>query len=203
MNLAHGGHISHGLPINISGKYFTIYQYGVDAETGLIDYDEVRRMALECRPKMILAGASAYPRVIDFERFAKIAKERIKPKRRMKAWEIVLLVLGSPIWLSLAVAAFAIVLSLYVVLWSVIISLWSVFGALAGCAFCGVVAGVGFAVLGHVLSGIAMVGAGLVCSGLAIFAFFGCKAATKGTLLLTKKIVLGIKKCFVGKEKAE
>lgn len=134
---------------------------------------------------------------------AKIAKERIKPKRRMKAWEIVLLVLGSPIWLSLAVAAFAIVLSLYVVLWSVIISLWSVFGALAGCAFCGVVAGVGFAVLGHVLSGIAMVGAGLVCSGLAIFAFFGCKAATKGTLLLTKKIALGIKKCFVGKEKAE
>ena len=75
MNLAHGGHISHGLPINISGKYFTIYQYGVDAETGLIDYDEVRRMALECRPKMILAGASAYPRIIDFKKFSEIAKE--------------------------------------------------------------------------------------------------------------------------------
>ena len=75
MNLAHGGHISHGLPINISGKYFTIYQYGVDAETGLIDYDEVRRMALECRPKMILAGASAYPRIIDFEKISAIAKE--------------------------------------------------------------------------------------------------------------------------------
>ena len=75
MNLAHGGHISHGLPINISGKYFTIYQYGVDAETGLIDYDEVRRMALECRPKMILAGASAYPRIIDFAKFREIADE--------------------------------------------------------------------------------------------------------------------------------
>lgn len=75
MNLAHGGHISHGLPINISGKYFTIFQYGVDANTGLIDYDEVRRMALECRPKMIIAGASAYPRIIDFARFREIADE--------------------------------------------------------------------------------------------------------------------------------
>jgi len=75
MNLAHGGHISHGLPINISGKYFTIYQYGVDAETGLINYDEVRRMAHECRPKMILAGASAYPRIIDFAKFREIADE--------------------------------------------------------------------------------------------------------------------------------
>ena len=75
MNLAHGGHISHGLPINISGKYFDIYQYGVDAETGLINYDEVRRMALECRPKMILAGASAYPRIIDFKKFREIADE--------------------------------------------------------------------------------------------------------------------------------
>jgi len=75
MSLAHGGHISHGLPINISGKYFDIYQYGVDAETGLIDYDEVRRMALECRPKMILAGASAYPRIIDFKKFREIADE--------------------------------------------------------------------------------------------------------------------------------
>ncbi len=75
MSLAHGGHISHGLPINISGKYFDIYQYGVDAETGLINYDEVRRMALECRPKMILAGASAYPRIIDFKKFREIADE--------------------------------------------------------------------------------------------------------------------------------
>lgn len=75
MSLAHGGHISHGLPINISGKYFDIYQYGVDSETGLINYDEVRRMALECRPKMILAGASAYPRIIDFKKFREIADE--------------------------------------------------------------------------------------------------------------------------------
>ncbi len=133
---------------------------------------------------------------------AKLAKEKIKPKRQMKVWEILLLVLGSPIWLSLAVAAFAVMLALYVVLWSVIISLWAVFGSLIGCALGGVAASVILICQGNSLVGIAMVGAGLVCAGLAIFMFFGCKAATKGIILLTKKIALGIKKCFVGKEKS-
>ena len=113
-----------------------------------------------------------------------------------------LLVLGSPIWLSLAVAALAVILSLYVTLWAVIVSLWGAFGAIVGCAFGGIVAGIGFAVGGYEISGIAMIGAGLVCAGLAIFLFLGCKAATKGGLLLTKKITLGMKKCFAKKEEA-
>ncbi|MBP3583964.1 MAG: serine hydroxymethyltransferase, partial [Clostridia bacterium] len=75
MNLAHGGHLSHGSPVNMSGKYWNIVPYGVSESDGRIDYDEVRRLALECRPKLILAGASAYPRVIDFEKFSAIAKE--------------------------------------------------------------------------------------------------------------------------------
>ena len=75
MNLAHGGHLSHGSPVNMSGKYWNIVPYGVSDKDETIDYDEVRRIALECKPKLILAGASAYPRVIDFERFAQIAKE--------------------------------------------------------------------------------------------------------------------------------
>ncbi len=75
MNLAHGGHLSHGSPVNISGKYFNIVPYGVSDETETIDYDKVRELALECKPKMILAGASAYPRVIDFKRFREIADE--------------------------------------------------------------------------------------------------------------------------------
>lgn len=75
MSLAHGGHLSHGSPVNMSGKYFNIVPYGVTEDTNTIDYDEVRRLALEHKPKLILAGASAYPRVIDFERFAEIAKE--------------------------------------------------------------------------------------------------------------------------------
>ncbi len=73
MNLAHGGHLSHGSPVNISGKYFNIVPYGVSSETQTIDYDEVEKLALECKPKLILAGASAYPRVIDFKRFREIA----------------------------------------------------------------------------------------------------------------------------------
>lgn len=75
MNLAHGGHLSHGSPVNISGKYFTIIPYGVSEDTNTIDYDEVRRLAIENKPKMILAGASAYPRKIDFKAFSEIAKE--------------------------------------------------------------------------------------------------------------------------------
>ena len=75
MNLAHGGHLSHGSPVNMSGKYWNIVPYGVSGETETIDYDEVRRLAIENKPKLILAGASAYPRVIDFKKFSEIAKE--------------------------------------------------------------------------------------------------------------------------------
>ena len=75
MNLAHGGHLSHGSPVNMSGKYWNIVPYGVSGESETIDYEEVRRLALEHKPKLILAGASAYPRIIDFEKFSAIAKE--------------------------------------------------------------------------------------------------------------------------------
>ena len=75
MSLAHGGHLSHGSPVNMSGKYFNIVPYGVSEGDNTIDYEEVRRLALETKPKLILAGASAYPRKIDFEKFAQIAKE--------------------------------------------------------------------------------------------------------------------------------
>ena len=75
MNLAHGGHLSHGSPVNISGKYFNIVPYGVADDNGRIDYDKVREAALECKPRLILAGASAYSRVIDFAKFREIADE--------------------------------------------------------------------------------------------------------------------------------
>lgn len=74
MNLAHGGHLTHGSPVNMSGKYFNVVPYGVNDE-GFIDYDEVLRIAKECKPKMIVAGASAYARAIDFKRFREIADE--------------------------------------------------------------------------------------------------------------------------------
>ncbi len=75
MSLAHGGHLTHGSPVNVSGKYFQFSSYGLNVETGRIDYDEVEKIAKEVRPKILVAGASAYPRSIDFKRLSEIAKE--------------------------------------------------------------------------------------------------------------------------------
>jgi len=74
MNLDHGGHLTHGSPVNISGKYFKVVPYGVD-DNGFLDYDRMRELALECKPKMIIAGASAYARTIDFKKFREVADE--------------------------------------------------------------------------------------------------------------------------------
>ena len=75
MSLSHGGHLSHGASVNFSGAFYKIATYGVDRNTGYIDYEEVRRLAMECRPRMIVAGASSYSRIIEFKIFSEIAKE--------------------------------------------------------------------------------------------------------------------------------
>ena len=75
MNLSHGGHLTHGSPVSISGKWFEIVSYGVREDTQLIDYDELEEIAKKEKPKLIIAGASAYPRIIDFARFREIADE--------------------------------------------------------------------------------------------------------------------------------
>src|SRR5699024_10970300 len=75
MNLSHGGHLTHGSPVNFSGELFNFVEYGVDQETEMIDYEDVRAKAIEHQPKLIVAGASAYPRVIDFAKFREIADE--------------------------------------------------------------------------------------------------------------------------------
>jgi len=129
--------------------------------------------------------------------FVRIAKEKIKPKRRLRAWEIVLLVLGSPIWVSLALVAFAVILSLYIVLWALVICLWAMFVSFAACALGGAAASALYFVHGNVFGGMAMIGAGVVCAGLAILMFYASMAATKGSAKLAKKIAFGIKKCFV------
>lgn len=132
-----------------------------------------------------------------------ILREKVKLKRRMKAWEIVLLVLGSPIWISLLIAAFAVGFSLYVCLWAVVVSLWAVavslaaaaLGCLAGAAVClfrGRPGEAGFAA-----------GACLVCAGLAILWALACVGITRGAARLTKKIWLSLKTRLTRKEDAE
>jgi glycine hydroxymethyltransferase len=75
MNLSHGGHLTHGHPVNFSGKFFKVVTYGVEKETEVIDYDELRKIAVDANPKLIIAGASAYPRELDFQKFREVADE--------------------------------------------------------------------------------------------------------------------------------
>ena len=132
-----------------------------------------------------------------------IPKEQNKPVRRWRAWEIVLLALGSPVWVSLLISAIAVLLSLYAALWAVVISLWAAFGALAGSALGGIISGVACICADNALPGAAVIAMALVCAGLAIFAFYGCKAATRGTVALTKRIPRWVKGCFGKKEAAQ
>ncbi len=129
----------------------------------------------------------------------KLIKERVKPKKRLKWWELTLIIVGFPLWFSLLAAAFAVMLSLYVCIWAIDISLWAVFVSLAGTSLGSVLLSVVCFVQGNIPTALAMSGTALVCVGLAIFSFFGCKAATKGVIVLTKKMALGIKRLFVRK----
>ena len=131
---------------------------------------------------------------------ATLVKEKVRPKRKIKTWEIVLLALGSPIWLSLLVAAAVVILALCIVLWALVISLWAVFVSLAACALALIAVGIGLAFAGRGLTGLALAGAGSVCAGLSIFCFFGCLASSKGSVILVKKIGIWIKNRFVKKE---
>ena len=133
---------------------------------------------------------------------AKIAGARVRSKKQLGPWEIVLLVLGSPLWLSLLLAAVAVVISVYVSVWSVVVSLWAVFASVVGCSLGGILAGVLLFGFGKVSAGLAMLGAALVCAGLSVWAFFGCRAVTKGLLLCTKKPAVWIKRGFLKKEGA-
>ena len=147
--------------------------------------------------------AEVVAQIIGDTPLTKIVKENFKPRRRLGTGEMVLLVLGSPIWLSLLISLFAVALSLYVSLWAVIASVWSVFASLACCALGGLAGGILFVCTGDLWPGLAVIAAATVCAGLAIFAFFGCRAATKGVLRLTKASVLTVKKHCVRKGAVE
>ena len=131
---------------------------------------------------------------------SKIVKERVSPKRSLKAWEIILIILGAPIWLSLLIAAFSVLLSVWVAVFSVIVSLWAVAVSLVAMLLGGIAAGVVVIVKGGVWQGIALFGAGLACAGIGILLFIGCLYTVKGIVFLTKELAVGIKKAFIRKE---
>ncbi|MBE6757615.1 MAG: DUF1700 domain-containing protein [Ruminococcaceae bacterium] len=163
-----------------------------DVEEHLNFYSEM----IEDRMEEGLSEEEAVAAVGDVDEIAAQIAENLPPSdkpakqpRRLKAWEIVLLAVGSPVWVSLLVAAAAVAAALYVSLWAVIVSLWAVFGSLVGGGFCGVAVGVGWLLSPTPLTGFALLGAGLACVGLSIPFFLGCRAATVGTLRLTRRLL--------------
>lgn len=130
----------------------------------------------------------------------KLAAGKLKNRGKMKWWEITLLAVGSPVWVPLLIAGLAVVFSLYVCLWALVISAWAVGASFLGAGFGGVVSGVALIATGDVYQGLLLIAGGLVCAGLAVFAFYGCKAATRGALWLTKQSGAWLKRCFVKKE---
>ncbi len=184
-----------GLPQDDMEERLIFYSEMIDdrMEEGLSEEDAVREIGnIDELISQIVADIP----------LTKLVKEKIIPKKRLKAWEIVLLLLSSPIWLCLLIVAFAVIFSLYVVLWSAIIALWAVFASIAACSIVGVAAGIVFTIGGNGLTGIAVIAAGIVCAGLSIFIFYGCKTSTKGILMLTKRIAVWIKNGFIKKEEA-
>ena len=129
----------------------------------------------------------------------KLIKEKVKPKSKMKTWEIVLLIIGAPIWLPLLISAVAVIFSLYVSLWAVIISLWAVAVSIIACSVGFTVYGIVSLVLSNKTVGLFFIGSAFVCAGLATFMFVGFKTMTKGTVHLTKEMILKIKILFIKK----
>lgn len=134
---------------------------------------------------------------------AKIAKERIRPKHQPAGWEMILLILGAPLWLPLGLAGIVTILSVYVSLWAVIISLWAVFASFLLCGGSFFLTSLIMCLRGSFVAGLALLGAGMICSGLSIFMFYACKIITAGIVKLTKKFTLWVKNCFIRKEKAQ
>ena len=135
--------------------------------------------------------------------FSKIVKEQLKPKRKFQTWEIVLFILGFPLWFPLLISAFAVTLSCYVVVWSLIIALWSVVISIIAAAFSSLLAGIVIFCMGKVTSGMFMFTAMLLCAGLGVCGWLGCKYATKGICVLTKHAAVGLKNKMIKKETAQ
>lgn len=132
----------------------------------------------------------------------KLVREKMKPSRSLKGWEIALIIIGFPLWFPLLIAACVVMLSLYVVVWSLIVSLWAAELSVAVSALAAVAAGAVHLFAGSALPGLASMGVGFFAAGLSVFLFFGCIAATKGILRLTKKAAVGVKSRFIRKENA-
>ncbi len=183
-----------GLPATDLEATLAFYTEMIDdrIEDGMSEQDAVRALgALDDIAKQVI---STIP-------MGKLARERVKQRSTLRTWEIVLLSVGSPVWVSLLLAAVIVFLALYVVLWTLVAVVWIVGAAFAVAAVAGIATAIPAVAQGSVAAALFFLGAGLALAGLSIFTYFGARAATRGTLRLSKAVWNGTKRTLVRKEK--
>lgn len=185
-----------GLPQSDIDERLTFYGEMIDdmIEDGMSEAEAVE--SIGDIDKIISQAISEVP-------LGRIVHERVKPKRRLEALEIALIVIGSPIWLSLLVVGISVLLSIYAVIWSLVLSLFAVAISFAAVAVGIAIFGILHAISGDAALGVIFIAVGMIFAGLSIFTFIIGKAATKGGFILTRKIIFGIKNCFMKREDAK
>ena len=181
-----------GLPQTEAERSLAFYEECIDdrIEDGASEEDAVAQMGpLDEVVRQIVSTVS----------LPKLMREKVRPRRDLKAWEVVLLVLGAPAWVPLVLALGAVMLSVYLVLWSIVLTLFCVELSFGLAALAGVVAAVYFGVQNFIAQAVMMLGAGLIFTGLTLFGFFLCSAGVRFGIWLTKQFGLRVKRLFVRK----
>lgn len=182
-----------GLPQEDINERLTFYREMIDdrIEEGLTEDEAVAEIGpVQAVVKQIHADTP----------LSKLVKERVKPKRTLKTFEILLLVLGAPLWFALLITLFSLLFAFYVVVWSLAIAFWSVMAALFFSGLAVMFSAIVIAFRENILTGLVLFFAGMFLTGLSLFMFIGCKSVAQGIIDLTKKMTLGIKSLFVRKE---
>ncbi len=186
----------HGLPQNDIDERLSFYSEMIDdkIEEGLSEEEAVSGLG---------TASDIIAQIMEDTPLTKLVKEKVRPKRSLKAWEILLLILGSPLWFSLLIAGFSVFIAFYAVIVSLIATVWAVEVAMVACTVTLLFAFVLFLSQGHIPAALAILSAAFLCAGIAILGAYGCHLATKRIVFLTKKIGICIKSLFVGKETAK
>ena len=185
-----------GLPGEDIGRSMDFYSEMIDdrMEEGLSEEEAVRAIGpIDDVVAQILMETS----------LPKLVKAKAKRRRSPKVWEIILLILGSPIWLPLCIVALVLLLVFYLLLWVMVLMLYVVDLSVAAAGLSGLLGAFVQVFSGRWAQGAFLFGGGLACAGLAVLLFFGCNIGAKGVLLLSKKMLRGIKACFIGKGDAK
>lgn len=182
----------YGLPNEDIEKSLDYYSEIIDdrIEDGMTEYEAVEALGSAQKIASQILMDTPMP---------KLVKTKVKPRRALKTWEVVLLILGSPIWASLLLAVLCVVLAIYIVLWAVIVSLYSAVLSLALGGIGAIFTSVIFMCMGNLSQSALLLGSGFICSGLTVLSFLGCNQITKGVVILSKNILRLIKSCFIRK----